>query len=143
MTVASLLILRGASGGWRPALLVAGGVIAVGLAVLALHLATSAYEDRPRPPAVTWSIAGLVLFYVLLAAAAGLAGPEYALAALAAGLIPLTALCLLLAMARSKTLEADGVLKDESAERDEDPFPGIGFEDQTPVGDTTEHSDAA
>jgi hypothetical protein len=46
---------------------------------------------------------GLLGFYLLVFAAAGLAGPEYAVAGLLADLILLTALCLLIAPARSKT----------------------------------------
>jgi hypothetical protein len=76
------------------------------------------------------------------AVAGATAGPRYAVAALAAAVIPMAALCLLLALMRSKTDESDGRLVDASAEQDDDPFPGIGFDSSTPLGDTPEHSDA-
>jgi hypothetical protein len=57
----------------------------------------------------------------------------YVLAAAAAALIPVTAAALIVATARKKA----------AADSDhEDPFPGIGPDDDTPLGDTSEHSDA-
>jgi drug/metabolite transporter (DMT)-like permease len=142
MTAASLLILAGASGEWRPGLLIAGGVLAVVVLALALYLATRGHPDRPRPPIVNWAIAGLAVFYLAIAVAAATAGLEYAVAALAAAVVPMAALCLLLALMRSKTVESDGHLRDISAEGDDDPYPGIGMDSTTPLGDTPEHSDA-
>jgi hypothetical protein len=142
MTMASLLILAGASGDWRPGLLVAGAALALIVFGLSFYLATRGQPDRPRPPVVNWAMAGLAAFYLVAAAAGATAGPEYAVAALAAGVIPMAALCLLLALMRSKTVESDGHLVDVSAQRDEDPFPGIGMDSTTPLGDTPEHSDA-
>jgi len=55
------------------------------------------------------------------------------LAAATAALIPITAAALIVATARKKA-GADG--------DHEDPFPGIGPDDDTPLGDTGEHSDA-
>jgi hypothetical protein len=85
---------------------------------------------------------GVTAFYVLCAIVAATAGPGYALAALAAGVIPLTALALLVASTRAKTADEDGRLQDRSAEAHDDPYPGIGMDDATPLGDTPEHSDA-
>lgn len=81
-------------------------------------------------------------FYLLVAAAAATAGPEYAVAGLLAGVVPLAGLCLLIALTRSKTRESEGRLQDESAYRDDDLYPGLGMDDATPLGDTREHSDA-
>ena len=139
MTFASLLILMGSTGGWRLWLLIPGAALAVVVTVVAVRLATRK-DGRPRPRAVFLSMAGLALFYLLLAGAAAFAGPEYVVAALAAGLIPLAALALMLATARAKTTESDGHLHDESTQQDRDPFPGIGMDTRTPLGDTPEHS---
>ena len=69
------------------------------------------------------------------------AGGGYALAALAASLIPLTAGALLIATTRTKSVRADRMRDAAVADR-KDPFPGIGMDDDTPLGDTPEHSDA-
>jgi uncharacterized membrane protein YuzA (DUF378 family) len=142
MTAASLLILAGASGDWRPGLLVAGAALALVVFGLSFYLATRGQRDRPRPPIVNWAMAGLAAFYLVAAVAGATAGPKYAVAALAAAVVPMSALCLLIALMRSKTVESDGRLVDVSAEQDEDPFPGIGMDGTTPLGDTPEHSDA-
>jgi drug/metabolite transporter (DMT)-like permease len=141
MTIASLLIVAGSVGRWRPGLVIAGLGIAVAVCAMAAYLALGR-RGGPRPPTVWLGVGGLVLFYVLVAAAAGLAGTEYAIAGLVAGVIPLAALCLLLATMRRKTVEAGGQLRDASGDADEDPYPGIGFDSTTPLGDTPEHSDA-
>jgi len=138
--VASLLILVGGSGRSDPAFLVSGVVLALAACGVSLFLALRGRGDRPRPPIVNWAIGGLLGFYVLVAAAAAAAGPEYAVAGLLAGVIPLTGLCLLIALTRSKTRASEGRLHDESAVRDDDPYPGIGMDDTTPLGDTPEHS---
>jgi hypothetical protein len=57
-----------------------------------------------------------------------------------AGLIPLTAVALLTATVRAKTTRDGDGLGDRSAESDDDPFPGIGADSATPLGDTPEHS---
>ncbi|MEA2456571.1 MAG: hypothetical protein QOI45_2833 [Thermoleophilaceae bacterium] len=143
MTIASLLILAGASGDWRPGLLIVGGALALIVFGLSFYLATRAYSDRPRPPVVNWAMGGLVAYYVVAAIAGATAGPKYAVAALAAAVVPMSALCLLIALMRSRTIESDdGRLVDVSSERDDDPFPGIGLDSTTPLGDTPEHSDA-
>jgi hypothetical protein len=139
---ASLLILVGVSGRREPGILVTGAVLALAAAGLSIYLALGRWDDRPRPPMVYWALGGLVGFYLVIAAAAAAAGPEYALAGVLAGVIPLTGLCLLIALTRSKTRESGGVLQDESAVRDQDPYPGIGMDEATPLGDTPEHSDA-
>jgi hypothetical protein len=140
--VASLLILLGGTGRWDPPLLISGVALVLVACGFATYLALGRWDDRPRSPIVYWAIGGMLLFYLLVAAAAAAAGPEYAVAGLLAGLIPLTGLSLLIALARSKTRESEGRLIDEAALRDDDPYPGIGMDDATPLGDTPEHSEA-
>jgi hypothetical protein len=53
----------------------------------------------------------------------------------------MTAVSLLLATVRSKTVSTDSGLRDRSGDA-ADPEPGIGIDDDTPLGDTSEHSDA-
>jgi hypothetical protein len=142
MSVASLLILIGATGGGRPPFLIVGGALAVAVLALSLYSATRADSARPRTKGAQWALAGLALFYLILAAAAGAAGTSYMLAGLAAGVIPLSALALLVATVRSKTVaERDG-LRDASAADSEDPYPGVGLDEGTALGESPEHSDA-
>jgi hypothetical protein len=140
MYIGSELILLGSTG--RPGMLIAGGALALTAFALSVYLALRRSPDHPRPPMFLWALGGVALFYVVAAAAASLIDPEYALPALAAGIIPMTAVSLLLATLRSKTVLADGHLQDLSAADNEDPFPGIGMDDLTPLGDTPEHSEA-
>jgi hypothetical protein len=133
--IASLLILAGGTGRWDPGLLIPGVAMVLVACAVSLYLALGPWGDRPRPPIVYWGVGGLLGIYVLIAAAAATAGPEYAVAGLLAGVIPLTALCLLIALARSKTRETESGLIDESAMRDDDPFPGIGMGDSDAVDD--------
>ncbi|HEX7299050.1 MAG TPA: hypothetical protein VF257_08580 [Solirubrobacteraceae bacterium] len=123
--VASLLILIGGRGKWP--VLVAGMVLAVGAAAAGAYLALRRRPGRPRPRGFVWTLGGVVLFYVLCAIAAAFVSPLYALAALAAGVIPFTAVALLLAMMRSKTVETERGMRDTSADDHEDPYPGIGL----------------
>jgi hypothetical protein len=138
--VGSEFILIGSSG--DAGLLIAGGALALLAFALSLYFATRA-DDRPRPPLLLWAIAGVGLFYVLTAIAAATAGVSYAAAALAAGIIPMAAVSIVVAMVRDKTVaDEGGRLRDRSAEDSEDPAPGIGVDDETPLGDTPEHSKA-
>jgi hypothetical protein len=91
---------------------------------------------------VSWLIPATVVFYVVCAATALLAGEIYAIAAVGAGLIPLTAVTLITATARAKTVGDDAARRDATSAEHTDPFPGIGVDDTTPLGDTPEHSDA-
>jgi hypothetical protein len=145
MSLASLYILAGTSGRWRPTAFFVGVVLALVTFGLALYLATRPIPGRPRERRLFWPMAGLGVWYVALAAAAGLAGPWYAVAGLAAGLIPLTALSLIVALVRRKTVVTeDGRLRDISADADDDPFPGIGVDDDSPsLGDTPQHAGEA
>jgi hypothetical protein len=44
--------------------------------------------------------------------------------------------------ARSKTAVGGGARRETTASSASDPAPGIGADDETPLGDTAEHSDA-
>ncbi len=81
-------------------------------------------------PVMAWTIGGLAVFTVALAAGAALAGPEYIVPALVAGLVPLTAACLWFAIVRRRT-----------AKGDDGPYPGLALDDETEMGDTPAHSD--
>jgi hypothetical protein len=91
---------------------------------------------------VVGAIAGVVVFYVLVGLSASAAGVEYGLVGVAAGVIPLAAVALLLATMRSRTAQSDGRLRDGSGELGDAPGPGLGMDDQTPLGDTPEYSDS-
>jgi hypothetical protein len=141
MSIASLLILMGGTGNGRPGFLIAGGVFAVAVLVIAVYLAVGDRRDgRPKHPAMDRAMLGAALFYVAIAAAASIAGPEYGLAGIAAGVIPLAALGLLTATVRHKTVATPGGLRDESADKEDDPFPGIGIDEGTPLGDSPQHA---
>jgi NO-binding membrane sensor protein with MHYT domain len=140
--VSSLLILNGADTTYRPELLIPGIALAVAGLVLALWVAYGRYDDRPPATGISWLLPATAGWYLLSAIAASTAGTEYALAALAAGMIPMTAAAILVASARSKTVRSGHRPVDVTGVNDDDPFPGIGVDDETPLGDTPEHSDA-
>ena len=127
VSVGSLLIVRGSVGGVRPGWLVAGGVVLFACFLVSAYLALRPGQG-PLRPLLAWSIAGLFALYVAFAAAAAASGAEYAAAAILAGMVPLTALNLWVATVR-RTPE-------------DSPYPSIDLDDETPVGDTPEHSEA-
>jgi hypothetical protein len=130
VSIASLLIVRGSVGGVRPPWLIAGGALLAVVFLISLYLALRPGQG-PMRPLLAWSIAGLFALYLMFAAAASLAGWEYAVAALLAGTVPLTALNLWVANVRRRTAEGEDA-----------PFPGLALDDETPVGASPEHSDA-
>jgi uncharacterized membrane protein YhaH (DUF805 family) len=138
MSFASLLLLMGL-GSWDPVALFLGIAIAVGVFAASLFVATRRLRDRPAP-GLGWLLGALGAFYAIAAIVAATAGPEYAVAAMLASLIPCSAARLLFATARSKTEEDEGRRRDASAD-DLDSWPGIGVDDATPLGDTPEHSE--
>jgi hypothetical protein len=136
--VASVLVLMG---GQRAYLGIVGvGIILIAFGV-AIYLAVRPLPGRPPPKGFAPLMAGLAAFYLISAVAAARVGWEYALAALLAGTVPGTAALLTYATARRKTrAREDGHLEDVSVE-DDSPFPGVGFDDRTPLGDSPELHD--
>jgi len=133
LSVASLLIIVGIGGEWNPEGFIPGLAIVLIGCGLSLYWAYGRRGDRSPPRGIAWLVPLTAAFYVAAGAAAALAGGMYVLAAAAAAMIPITAAALIVASARKKP----------AAEGDhEDPFPGIGPDDDTPLGDTSEHSDA-
>jgi hypothetical protein len=143
MSAASLFILNGLDARVHTPALVVGLVLELLVFALAIYLATVAYKDRPVPDAFKWLVGLLAAFYLVAAAAGALAGGKYAVAAMLAALIPLSAVLVLMATVRAKTVTGqDGGAVETTRRASRDPFPGIGADDETPLGDTTEHSDA-
>jgi hypothetical protein len=136
--IASELILLGSHHRWG--LLAAGGALALLAFLTSLWLALRR-RDGPRPRWFLWALGGVALCYVPPAVAASRLGVQWAAGALAAAIIPLTAVSLTLAIIRSKTrVSDDGQYRDISGDGN-DPAPGIGLDDETPLGDTDQHSD--
>ncbi len=134
MALASLLILMGIGGDQDWAL--ATG-IALEVAVFAASVVLALRASRGRAWA-SWErvlIGALAAGYVVVIAAAAINGGEYLGIAVLAALIPTSALLLLIATVRTSGRGPAGGDGD-------DPAPGIGLDDETPVGDTPEHSDA-
>ena len=136
--IGSLLVLMGSQ---RADL----GVVGMALVLIAfggaIYLAVRPTPGSPPPRGFAPLMAGLGAFYLISAAAAAALGPDYALAALLAGTVPATAAALTYATARRKTrLREDGHLEDLSIE-DDSPFPGVGMDDETPLGDSPELHD--
>jgi uncharacterized membrane protein YhaH (DUF805 family) len=132
MAFASLLLLMGL-GSWERDALIGGVAIAVAVFAVSAYLALRRWRHRPRPAGFGWLMGALAAYYVIAAVAAATAGAKYAIVAMLAALIPFSALFLLLATTRAKT---------PSPQSEDDPFPGIGADGETPLGSTREHSDA-
>jgi hypothetical protein len=139
--IGSIFILNGSNGQWDPLQLALGIGLAAIACVLALYLALGPWPGRERP---AWSgtlIGGVIAFYLVCAlAAAVFAGPAEAIATLLAGIIPMTGAALWVATARAKTRPQPSP-RDPAAADSDDPFPGVGAEDQRPLGDTPEAHD--
>jgi hypothetical protein len=123
----SLFILMGSSGdSSRP------GLTAIGIALVVIAFAAAlvlAYRRWHTDPRFLWAMGGVIGFYVVCAIPAAVwLGPAYATATLLAGTIPGTAAAIVLATAR--TDPGEGAL------------PTLDVDDETPLGDTPEHSDA-
>jgi hypothetical protein len=139
----SLLIVVDYSGDdLNPGMLALGIVLVLVGAVGSLWMSFGRWGHRPQVRGVAWLIPAAVVFFLLCAIAASVAGGSYAVVAIVVGLIPFTAATLLTATARAKTVGGDDGTRGASPGASDDPFPGIGGDDATPVGDTTEHSDA-
>jgi hypothetical protein len=134
--VSSLLVLMGSQ---RQELGVVGLAILLMAFGVAIYLAIRPLPGHPPPKGFAPLMAGLAAFYVISAIAASENGAAYAFAALVAGTIPATAAVLSYATARRKTWQREDV-EDLSVE-DDSPFPGVGFDDRTPLGDSPELHD--
>jgi hypothetical protein len=143
VAVGSLFLLIGYNGAEVnvPGLIL-GGLLIVAAVGLSFAMAFGRWGHRPRATGVAWLIPATAVFYLLCAAVAVIAGGSYAIAAITAGMIPLTAVTLLTATVRAKTAGDDDARRETAAGEHGDPFPGIGLDDDTPLGDTSEHSDA-
>jgi hypothetical protein len=138
--VASELILLGSHRRWY--LLGAGAALMLLAFGVSLYLSLRGNNERPRPRWFFWAIGGVAMCYLVVAGTAWVVlGPTWALAAFAAGIIPMTAVSLLLATVRAKTAGTSSGLRDVSGDAS-DPLPGMGLDDQSPFGETSEHSDA-
>jgi peptidoglycan/LPS O-acetylase OafA/YrhL len=143
VSLGSLLVLIGAGGDRNAGAFVTGAAAIVLGVMLALYLAYGRHRDRPNTRALNALVAGVAVFYIVCVAVTAFAGGEYALAAAGAALVPLTAAALVVATTRAKTAGGDDARRDTAAPADRDPYPGIGADDATPLGDTDQHSDAA
>jgi hypothetical protein len=133
--VGSVFVLMGSQ---REDMLVVGACLIVLAWGLAVWLALRPEPGRPRPRIVDWTLGGIAAFYVITAIAAAPLGPDYVVACLAAGLVPMTAVAIVMATARRKTEVGPDGLRDAS-EEDMSPLPGVGFDDDAPLGDTPDH----
>ena len=124
--VASIFILNGGQGG-HPVQLVVGGVLCLAGLAAAIHLAVGRWEGHPVPRGFYWAFGGVAAMYLISAAVAALYNPLWAAAAIAAGVVPLTAITLMFAAARAKTVQAGDRVADVSAANADDPFPAIGM----------------
>jgi hypothetical protein len=137
--IGSELIVMGGRGRWE--LLVPGLVLCAGAFCTGLYHATRPEPGNPRPDWFWWAIGGLIALYLLQAIAAATVDADWFVPAFLAATIPGSALVFMLATIRQKTVQDGGRLRDASAEDHTDPFPGIGIDDDSPLGDTSEHSD--
>jgi hypothetical protein len=137
--IASELILLGSHHRWP--LLVAGIALVLAALASALWLALRSDLKHARPRWFYFAIGGVALCYAVPAVVASRLGTTWAIGVIAAGAIPMTAVSLLLGTIRTKTVPTQSGLRDNSGDH-EDSSPGIGMDDETPLGDTSEHSDA-
>jgi hypothetical protein len=141
--IGSLLILNGSHPDWSPGKLALGIALVVLACAAATYLALGPWPGRPRPTGLKWTLAGVAVFYAVCATVAGVfAGPDAGLATLLAGAVPLTAVSIWVAHVRAKTVgQEESKMADPFAEDHEDPVPGIGLDDERPLGDTPEAHD--
>jgi hypothetical protein len=141
--IGSELILNGGNGKIDPAQVAVGAALIVLSFALTVKVLLERRPGRPQRGSFFAAIAAVVAFYVLCAIVAGaLNGFGYTVAVLLAGIVPATAVALAVALAREKTVEdEDGRMRETTAADHEDPYPGVGMDDLTPLGDTPEVHD--
>jgi hypothetical protein len=124
--VASIFVLNGGQGG--TASQVAVGVVLILAALgLGVYLAIGPWRGHPRPRAFFWTFGGVAAFYLIAGAVAAHYNRTWGIAAVAGGLIPLTAVAILFAAVRTKTVDAGDRVKDTAAADEDDPYPSIGM----------------
>jgi hypothetical protein len=138
--VASLLLLMAGSSD-KPVLFWTGLALALIGFAAALYLAFAPWPGHPLPRGMVWTMGAGVAFYAIIAAAGAIIDADLGVAALLAGIVPLTALGLILATIRAKTFETEDGVVDAAREDSDDPRPGIGLDRETPLGDTPELPD--
>jgi hypothetical protein len=143
LALALLLLLMGL-GHWEWQDILLGTLGAVSVFAAALYLATRGHDEegRPRPRRMGFALGAIAAFYVVCAAAGAVAGSTYAVIAVLAGLVPAAAALLLIATMRSKSAAGSHGTHDATRATSDDGAPGIGMDHETPLGDTSEHSDA-
>jgi hypothetical protein len=137
--IGSELVIMGGRGRWE--LLVPGFVLCATAFTAGLYYATRPEPGNPRPAWFWWAIGGLLAIYLLQAIAAAYVDADWFFPAFLAGTIPGSALVFMLATIRQKTVVTPSGARDAAAEDHTDAFPGIGIDDASPLGDTSEHSD--
>ena len=123
--VGSLFIINGGHG--DPAELIVGFVLCLAALGAAVYLAAGRWTGHPIPRGFYWAFGGIAAMYLISAAVAALYNPVWAAAAIAAGVVPLTAVTLMFAAARSKTVQEGDRVADVAAADENDPFPAVGM----------------
>ena len=140
--IGSELILNGGNGKIDPVQIAVGAVLIIASFVLGLKILAERRPGRPRPGIAWLLLGGVVAFYVVAAVVAGaFNGAGYTIVVLLAGFVPATAVVLAMALAREKSVAEGGRVRDATAEDHGDPFPGLGLDDETAVGDTPDAHD--
>jgi hypothetical protein len=119
--------------------LIVGAALAFLGFALAVWAALADWPGHPRPRWFLWAIGGVAALYVVVGLAAIPLGTDAVAATLLAALVPVTAVSLLLATMRSKTVVDQGRLRDVAGDSS-DPYPGFGIDEEAGVGGDHEHS---
>jgi hypothetical protein len=125
--VGSLFIINGGQG--DPPQLAVGIALALAAFGAGIYLAVGRWPGHPVPRGFYWVFGGVAAIYLIAGAVAALYNPLWGTAAVVAGVVPLTAVALLFATMRSKTVEKDGRVQDVAAADENDPYPAIGMND--------------
>lgn len=143
VSIGSLLLLQAGTGDsaihWG---LAVPGVLLATLAFgIACWLALGSWPGHPRPGWYPWAIVGALGAYAVIGIAGAIVDPDLGLAAFLAGIIPVTALALVLATIRGKTIPGEDGLEDRAVADHTDSTPGMGLDPSTPLGDTSQVPD--
>ncbi|MEA2297023.1 MAG: hypothetical protein QOE86_4662 [Solirubrobacteraceae bacterium] len=124
--VGSLFVIMASQKPWLAAI---AAVLILAAFAEAVRIALRREPGQERPAWAVWALAGVGVFYLLCGVAALTAGWQYGIAGLFAGIVPATAVAVIVATARRGT-------------RGDDRRPTLGLDDRSPLGSTSEHSDA-